>query len=75
MFRCTAARARKHPRESFENGIYIMRAATSSLRSRPDILKDQWSPALTMKTVLLSLSALLAAAEPTDPQDAVVAKQ
>jgi ubiquitin-protein ligase len=40
-----------------------------------DILKDQWSPALTMKTVLLSLSALLAAAEPTDPQDAVVAKQ
>jgi ubiquitin-protein ligase len=28
-----------------------------------------------MKTVLLSLSALLAAAEPTDPQDAVVAKQ
>jgi len=43
--------------------------------SPADILKDQWSPALTMKTVLLSLSALLAAAEPTDPQDAVVAKQ
>jgi ubiquitin-conjugating enzyme (huntingtin interacting protein 2) len=52
-----------------------MRAAISSRRYPPDILKDQWSPALTMKTVLLSLSALLAAAEPTDPQDAVVAKQ
>jgi ubiquitin-conjugating enzyme (huntingtin interacting protein 2) len=39
-----------------------------------DILKDQWSPALTIKTALLSLQALLCAAEPTDPQDAVVAK-
>lgn len=38
-----------------------------------DILKDQWSPALTMKTALLSLQALLCAAEPNDPQDAVVA--
>jgi ubiquitin-protein ligase len=33
-----------------------------------DILKDQWSPALTMKTALLSLQALLCAAEPSDPQ-------
>ncbi|GMH70513.1 hypothetical protein TL16_g05424 [Triparma laevis f. inornata] len=39
-----------------------------------DILKDQWSPALTIKTALLSLQALLCAAEPTDPQDAVVAE-
>lgn len=39
-----------------------------------DILKDQWSPALTIKTALLSVQALLAAAEPTDPQDAEVAK-
>jgi ubiquitin-conjugating enzyme (huntingtin interacting protein 2) len=39
-----------------------------------DILKDQWSPALTIKTALLSLQALLCAAEPDDPQDAVVAK-
>lgn len=40
-----------------------------------DILKDQWAAALTIRTVLLSLQALLAAAEPDDPQDAVVAKQ
>ena len=39
-----------------------------------DILKDQWSPALTIKTALLSLQALMCSAEPTDPQDAQVAK-
>lgn len=40
-----------------------------------DILKDQWAAAMTLRTVLLSLQALMAAAEPDDPQDAVVAKQ
>ncbi|KYN42369.1 Ubiquitin-conjugating enzyme E2-22 kDa [Trachymyrmex septentrionalis] len=39
-----------------------------------DILKDQ-AAAMTLRTVLLSLQALLSAAEPDDPQDAVVAKQ
>lgn len=37
-----------------------------------DILKDQWSPALTIKTALLSLQALLCSPEPDDPQDAQV---
>lgn len=40
-----------------------------------DILKDNWAAAMTLRTVLLSLQALLAAAEPDDPQDAVVASQ
>eukprot|EP00038_Savillea_parva_P020345 m.31069 g.31069 ORF g.31069 m.31069 type:complete len:204 (+) comp4770_c0_seq1:725-1336(+) len=40
-----------------------------------DILKDQWAAAMTLRTVLLSIQALLSAAEPDDPQDAVVAKQ
>jgi len=40
-----------------------------------DILKDNWAAAMTLRTVLLSLQALLAAAEPDDPQDAVVAYQ
>uniref|UniRef100_A0A673UHF8 Uncharacterized protein n=1 Tax=Suricata suricatta TaxID=37032 RepID=A0A673UHF8_SURSU len=40
-----------------------------------DILKDQWAAAMTLRTVLLSLQALLAAAEPDDPQDEVVANQ
>lgn len=39
-----------------------------------DILKDAWSPALTIKTALLSLQALLCSPEPDDPQDAQVAK-
>lgn len=40
-----------------------------------DILKDQWAAAMTLRTVLLSIQALLASAEPDDPQDAVVASQ
>ena len=40
-----------------------------------DILKNEWTPALSIRTALLSLQALMCAAEPDDPQDAVVAKQ
>lgn len=32
-----------------------------------DILKDNWSPALTVEKVLLSISSLLAAPNPNDP--------
>jgi ubiquitin-conjugating enzyme (huntingtin interacting protein 2) len=42
--------------------------------TKQDILKDKWSPALTIKSALLSLQALLSCPEPKDPQDAVVAK-
>lgn len=38
-----------------------------------DILKDKWSPALQIRTVLLSVQALLSAPEPDDPLDARVA--
>ncbi|MQM08060.1 hypothetical protein Taro_040915 [Colocasia esculenta] len=54
----------RHPNISSQNGAICL-----------DILKDQWSPALTLKTALLSLQALLSAPEPDDPQDAVVAQQ
>jgi ubiquitin-conjugating enzyme (huntingtin interacting protein 2) len=40
-----------------------------------DILKDEWTPALNMRTTLLSLQALLCDPNPTDPQDAQVASQ
>jgi len=40
-----------------------------------DILKDNWAAALTLRTVLLSLQALMSSPEPDDPQDAVVAGQ
>jgi len=32
-----------------------------------DILKDKWSPALTIRTVLISIQALLSAPNPDDP--------
>jgi ubiquitin-conjugating enzyme (huntingtin interacting protein 2) len=53
-----------HPNVSSQNGAICL-----------DILKDQWSPALTLKTALLSLQALLSMPAPDDPQDAVVAQQ
>jgi ubiquitin-conjugating enzyme (huntingtin interacting protein 2) len=37
-----------------------------------DILKDNWAAAMTLRTVLLSLQALLASPEPDDPQVSVV---
>ncbi|KAJ3105035.1 hypothetical protein HDU97_008643 [Phlyctochytrium planicorne] len=39
-----------------------------------DILKDQWSPVLTLKTALISLQSLLSDPAPDDPQDAQVAR-
>jgi len=44
--------------------------------SLPHFLSQhQWAAAMTLRTVLLSLQALLASPEPDDPQDAVVARQ
>ncbi|CAD7955446.1 unnamed protein product [Amoebophrya sp. A25] len=40
-----------------------------------DVLGKEWSPALSIRTALLSIQALLSAPEPDDPQDAEVAKQ
>ena len=40
-----------------------------------DILKNEWTPALTIRTALISLQALMCSPEPDDPQDAEVAKQ
>eukprot|EP00455_Lapot_gusevi_P049547 TRINITY_DN7041_c0_g3_i7.p1 TRINITY_DN7041_c0_g3~~TRINITY_DN7041_c0_g3_i7.p1 ORF type:complete len:193 (+),score=40.49 TRINITY_DN7041_c0_g3_i7:81-659(+) len=51
-----------HPNVSSANGAICL-----------DILKNEWSPALTIRTALLSLQALLCAPNPDDPQDAVVA--
>ena len=53
-----------HPNVSSQTGAICL-----------DILKDAWSPALTVKTALLSLQALMCAPEPNEPQDAQVAAQ
>eukprot|EP01147_Barroeca_monosierra_P011007 gene11007-3079_t len=39
-----------------------------------DVLKDKWSPALQIRTVVLSIMALLGEPEPEDPLDASIAK-
>ena len=39
-----------------------------------DILKDKWSPALQIRTVLLSIQALLSSPNPDDPLDETVAR-
>jgi ubiquitin-conjugating enzyme (huntingtin interacting protein 2) len=51
-----------HPNISSANGAICL-----------DILKNEWSPALTLRTALLSLQALLSCPNPDDPQDAQVA--
>lgn len=40
-----------------------------------DILKDKWSPALSIQKLMISLQSLLSEPVPEDPQDAVVATQ
>ncbi|RUS18117.1 hypothetical protein BC937DRAFT_89132 [Endogone sp. FLAS-F59071] len=47
--------------------------ATSLLTCPQDILKNQWTPVLTLKSALISLQSLLSTPEPRDPQDAQVA--
>ena len=63
------------PKMRFKTKIWHPNISSQTGAICLDILKDQWSPALSIKTALLSLQALLCAPEPKDPQDAEVAKQ
>ena len=62
------------PKMKFKTKIWHPNISSQTGAICLDILKDNWSPALTIKTALLSVRALLTAAEPDDPQDAVVAR-
>jgi len=63
----------KPPKMKFETKIWHPNISSQTGAICLDILKDEWSPALTIRTALLSLQALLCVPEPNDPQDAVVA--
>ncbi|KAJ3330994.1 hypothetical protein HDU76_004348 [Blyttiomyces sp. JEL0837] len=54
----------------YEGGVFEVDIQAICL----DILKDQWSPVLTLKTALISLQSLLSDPAPNDPQDAQVAR-
>ncbi|KAM6570400.1 hypothetical protein CsatB_018385 [Cannabis sativa] len=63
------------PKMQFTTKVWHPNISSQSGAICLDVLKDQWSPALTLKTALLSVQALLSAPQPDDPQDAVVAQQ
>ncbi|OMJ75845.1 hypothetical protein SteCoe_24904 [Stentor coeruleus] len=65
----------KPPKMKFDTRIWHPNISSQTGAICLDILKDEWSPALTIRTALLSLQALLCNPEPDDPQDAVVASQ
>lgn len=63
------------PKISFTTKLWHPNVSSQTGTICLDILKDQWAASLTLRTVLLSIQALLCTPEPKDPQDAVVAKQ
>merc|ERR1711953_1390758 len=61
------------PKMKFDTKIWHPNISSQTGAICLDILGKEWSPALTIRTALLSIQALLSAPEPTDPQDAQVA--
>lgn len=64
----------KPPKMRFETRVYHPNVSSQTGAICLDVLKDAWTPILTMKSSLLSLQSLLQSPQPDDPQDAVVAQ-
>ena len=65
----------KPPKMKFDTKIWHPNISSVTGAICLDILKNEWTPALTIRTALISLQALMCEPVPDDPQDAVVAKQ
>ena len=65
----------KPPKMKFDTKIWHPNISSVTGAICLDILKNEWTPALTIRTALISLQALMCEPVPNDPQDAVVAKQ
>ncbi len=61
------------PKMKFDTKIWHPNVSSITGAICLDILKDEWSPALSIRTSLLSIQALMTLPEPDNPQDAVVA--
>ena len=65
----------KPPKMKFDTKIWHPNISSVTGAICLDILKNEWTPALTIRTALISLQALMCEPVPNDPQDTVVAKQ
>lgn len=63
------------PKMKFDTKIWHPNISSQTGAICLDILKNEWSPALTLRTAMLSLQALLSTPNPDDPQDAQVVCQ
>jgi ubiquitin-conjugating enzyme (huntingtin interacting protein 2) len=65
----------KPPKMKFDTKIWHPNISSVTGAICLDILKNEWTPALTIRTALISLQALMCNPVPDDPQDAQVASQ
>lgn len=65
----------KPPKMKFDTKIWHPNISSVTGAICLDILKNEWTPALTIRTALISLQALMCSPVPEDPQDAQVASQ
>ncbi|MGW6877831.1 ubiquitin-conjugating enzyme E2 [Streptomyces xanthophaeus] len=61
------------PNVHFQTRVWHPNVSSQTGAINLGILNDQWSPAFTFRTTLLSLQELLAKPDPDDPQDHEVA--